>query len=198
MLDSYTEATSGDYDSLKPSDVVQHLLIVQPLNIRAGVTSTYRPGETFDAIICHVADLNDASGKTVYRSVMWSNGAIVDGLRENIGKTVAIKMVYATSKNGREFIKPEAAAGVDVEKAKVWLTANPTWSAPPLAAVGAAPDYVQQIEAGAFANTITGEVTSNPAPVTPDIAPAVDQAAVIAALANLTPEQRQAMGLPAA
>ena len=187
MLDTYTEPTSGEYDSLKPSDVVGHLLVIQPLSIRTGVTSTYRPGETFDAIITNVADLNDATGKTVYRNVMWSNGAIVDGLRENVGKTVAIKLVYATSKNGREFIRPEAAAGDDLERAKTWLSANPTAFAPQLGNVNTATGEIQQDFAAAVD-------AAQPAAA----APATDVAAAQAALNNLTPEQRKALGLPAA
>lgn len=196
MLDTYTEATSGDYDSLKPSDVVQHLLVVQPLSIRTGVTSTYRPGETFDAIISNVADLNDATGKTVYRSVMWSNGAIVDNLRENIGKTVAVKMVYATSKNGREFIKPEAATGDDIERAKTWLSANPTAFAPEVSTVNTATGeisgntFTQQLVTGTPAPAVPAQET--PAPVAPA---AIDPAAAAAAIANLTPEQLKALGL---
>lgn len=179
MLDTYTEPTSGDYDSLKPSETVDQLLVVQPLSIRSGVTSTYRPGETFDAIICNVANLDDASGKTIYRSVMWSNGAIVDGLRENVGKTVAIRLGYATSKNGREFIKPHAAEGADIERAKTWLSANPTAFAPEVGTV----------------NTATGEVSGDWSKPEPAAAPQIDAAAAAAAIANLTPEQKKALGL---
>lgn len=183
MLDTYTEATSGDYDSMKPSETVDQLLVVQPLNIRGGVTSTYRPGETFDAIICNVANLDDKTGKTIYRSVMWSNGAIVDGLRENIGKTVAIRFGYVTSKNGREFIKPTAADGADLERAKAWLSSNPTAFAPEVGTV----------------DTTTGEVTAAPVVVPAAAAPAaIDPAVAAAAIANLTPEQRVALGLTAA
>lgn len=45
-------------------------------------------------------------------------------------------------------------------------------------------------------NTATGEITPPTAPAPVAAAPAVDQAAVAAALAALTPEQRAAMGLP--
>lgn len=190
MLDTYTEPTSGEYDSLKPSETVDQLLVVQPLNIRTGVTSTYRPGETFEAIICNVANLDDKTGKTVYRSVMWSNGAIVDGLKENIGKTVAIRLGYSTSKNGREFIKPNAAAGPDLERAKTWLSANPTAFAPEVGTVNTTTGEVSNADAWtATAPTTTTPPAASPATTT------IDPAVAAAAIANLTPEQRAAMGL---
>lgn len=47
-------------------------------------------------------------------------------------------------------------------------------------------------------NTTTGEITPPPAPAAPAAAPVIDAAAAAAALANLTPEQRAALGLSAA
>jgi hypothetical protein len=125
LEDYVAPPAGGEGDQLSAKDVVGHTLVLQPLKIVSEVATKFG---TKDAISVNVADVSDR-GK-VYRSVLWFNGAIVDGLRGSIGKTIAARVSWASSKAGNEYLIVESVDTDEKTKAAKWLSENPTAFAP--------------------------------------------------------------------
>lgn len=119
-LDDYTP-NENNGDSLKPSEIIGHLLIVRIRQRKDGIVTQYSP-EGGPGIIVDVVDLEDGA---VYSDVLWMNGAIVDNLTPNVGKTIAIRLVWIAGKNGRNYVGIEAADDTAKAKAGTFLTSNP-------------------------------------------------------------------------
>lgn len=125
-LDDYVPPAQPEGDRVSPSDLTGRTLIVQPLKVAEGIETKYGPK---DGISVNVADiLND----DVYLNVLWFNAAIVDGLRESLGKTLAIELVERTAKNGNTYIAVDTVVPEQKTKAGAWLSAHPTAFAPPM------------------------------------------------------------------
>jgi hypothetical protein len=133
MLDDFTP-NENNGDSLKPSEIVGHLLIVRVRQRKEGIVTQYTPeggpGVTVDVVDLDHADTDTGViGPKAFSDVLWMNGALVDNLTPNVGKTIAIKLVWATGKSGRAYVSIEAADVAEKAKAAAYLTANPDpWS----------------------------------------------------------------------
>lgn len=132
-LDDY-QPNENNGDSLKPSEIIDHLLIVRIRQRKEGIVTQYTP-EGGPGVIVDVVDLDAVDtttgqiGPHAYGDVLWMNGAIVDNLTPNVGKTIAIRLVWATGKSGRNYVSIEAADDAGKAKAGAYLTANPDpWS----------------------------------------------------------------------
>lgn len=142
-LDDYTpNENSGD--SLKPSEIVGHQLIVRVRQRKDGIVTQYTP-EGGPGIVVDVVDLDATDtatgviGPKAYSDVLWMNGALVDNLTPNVGKTIAVVLVWVKGKNGREYVSIEAADDAAKAKAGAYLTSNPDpWSALDTPITGAA------------------------------------------------------------
>ena len=86
-------ATSGD--TVKPADLVGHLLIITPLEYKASITTSF--GDT-DAIS---VDLIDLTTNEEYSDVLFFNAALKSSLKPNIGKKVLAKMNTGIAKPGK-------------------------------------------------------------------------------------------------
>lgn len=115
-LSTYIPPERTEGDSYKPSENIGHLLIVKVTDHKHIETTTHKP-EGGPGIVADVCDL-DADG-SVFRDILWMNGAIVDGLKGHVGKTIAIKFAWSKSaKSGREYITIAAVQGADLERAQ--------------------------------------------------------------------------------
>jgi len=119
-LDDYTP-NENNGDSLKPSEIIDHLLIVRVRQRKDGIVTQYSP-EGGPGVVVDVVDLADGA---VYSDVLWMNGALVDNLTPNVGKTVAIKLVWVAGKNGRNYVGIQAADEAEKTRAATFLTTNP-------------------------------------------------------------------------
>lgn len=153
-LDDYTP-NENNGDSLKPSEIVGHLLIVRIRQRKDGTVTQYTP-EGGPGIVVDVVDLDATNTETgvigpiAYSDVLWMNGALVDNLTPNVGKTIAVKLVWVKGKSGREYVSIDPADDAGKAKAGAYLTTTPDpWSAldtpapapsaPPAAAPAGAP-----------------------------------------------------------
>lgn len=122
-LDEYTPETMGEGDKVKPSDIIDHPLIVKILDFRQGLTTKYNPDGDGEAV---VADVFDMADEKIYLQVMWFNNAIKDNLKNKVGKVLPIRLVYQTSKGGgNQYIVPAGLEGEDMETAKAWASSRP-------------------------------------------------------------------------
>lgn len=163
-LDDYTpNENSGD--SLKPSEIVGHNLIVRVRQRKEGIVTQYTP-EGGPGIVVDVVDFDHADAETgaigpkAFADVLWMNGALVDNLTPNVGKTIAVKLVWVKGKNGREYVAIEAANDAEKAKAGAYLTATPDpWSQLADVAPAAAPAPAATAPAAAPAITVPDNLT---------------------------------------
>ena len=137
-MTQFSDPSAGG-DSLKPADVLGHLLIVRPLEHRFGIVTSF--GEK-DAIRCDVADLTT---NEVHKDVLWFPGGLVGSLKGSIGELILARMGQGVAKPGQSAPWTLIGASADpaaVQQASTWLAANPGFQGignPTPAAAGAAP-----------------------------------------------------------
>jgi hypothetical protein len=86
-------------------------------------TARYKP-EGGEAVLLDVADLTT---NTVYISVKWFNGAIVDSLKGYVSAALPVKLFYDTPKTGTNpYINVEPLSGNELALAQSWAVGNPT------------------------------------------------------------------------
>jgi hypothetical protein len=120
----FSDPTQGD--QCKPAEILGHLLIVRPTELRVGVpTANYGPK---DAMQVDVADLDD-NGK-VYRESLWFNGVLIGSLRSHIGELVLARMTQGQAKPGQNppYVLQAVADGADKQRAQQWVNANPDFN----------------------------------------------------------------------
>jgi hypothetical protein len=91
----FAAPSAGGGDSLAPADVDGHLLVVEPLEHVASITTTF--GDK-DAIRVTVHDI---TAGTTHTDVLWFPGALVGSLKGNIGQRVLGVMGRGTAKPGQ-------------------------------------------------------------------------------------------------
>ncbi len=124
-LDEYVPETMAEGDKLKPSDVIDHPLIVKVLDYRTGITTKFSPAGDGEAVIVDVFDLSD---QKIHLGVMWFNNAIRDNLKNKVGKVMPVRLVYQSPKKagGNPYIIPTGLEGADLEAARAWAKQKPT------------------------------------------------------------------------
>lgn len=91
----FAAPSTGGGDSLAPADVDGHLLVVEPHEHVASVSTTF--GDK-DAIRVTV---HDVTTQTTHENVLWFPGALVGSLKGNIGQRVLGVMGRGTAKPGQ-------------------------------------------------------------------------------------------------
>lgn len=112
---------SAGGDSLKPADVLGHLLIVRPLEHVASIPTSF--GDK-DAIRCDVADLD---ANEIHRDVLWFPGLLIGGLKNSIGGVVLAVMSQGTAKPGQSapwMLEGKAGDPASTTRAEQWLATN--------------------------------------------------------------------------
>lgn len=110
-------------DQCKPAEVLGHVLIIKPVQLRDGVpTANYGPK---DAIEVDVVDL-DQDGR-VFRNCLWFNGVLIGSLRSHVGELVLGRMAQGQAKPGQSapFVLETVPEGEDKQRAQQWVNANP-------------------------------------------------------------------------
>lgn len=123
--------------SLKPADVENHLLVVEPLEYVATMVTAF--GDS-DAVRVTVHDITEG---TTHENVLWFPRALVGALKPSIGKRILAVMGKGEAKAGQSApwvlfdasSKPEAVAA-----ATAYLTGQTAATlAPPAPVIAAAP-----------------------------------------------------------
>jgi hypothetical protein len=114
-LSTYTPPERTEGDSFKPSEHVGQLLIVKVVDHKHIQSTTHKP-EGGPGVILNVCNLDD-DGK-VARDILWMNGALVDGLKNYVGQTLVIKLAWAKSASGREYLTISPADTAEIAKAQ--------------------------------------------------------------------------------
>ena len=151
-------AAGGSGDSLAPADVEGHVLVVEPQEYVASITTSF--GDK-DAIRVNVHDITT---QTSHADVLWFPGGLIGALKGQIGKRVLGVMTKGTAKPGQ---------------AAPWLLQDASTSAP---AVAAATAYLTAATAATLAAPAPA---ADPAPVAAP-ASALDAALGNLAAAGLT------------
>lgn len=137
QFETYTEPANEDYDSYSLSEHIETLLIVKVREYRTGIVTKHSP-EGKAGVTVDLVDLKD--GKT-YRSVLWMNAAVADGLKGYAGKgPVVVSPAYRSAKSGNDYIVMTPATPDQLTYAQEWVTKNGDPFAPVLATVGASSD----------------------------------------------------------
>lgn len=123
--------------TLKPADVEGHLLVVEPLEYVATMTTAF--GES-DAVRVTVHDIND---QATHESVLWFSSALVGSLKGSIGKRVLAVMGKGQAKPGQSapWVLVDASGSAPaVTAATAYLTGQVAQTmAPPAEPAPAAP-----------------------------------------------------------
>ena len=134
-------AAGGSGDSLAPADVEGHVLVVEPQEYVASITTSF--GDK-DAIRVNVHDITT---QTSHADVLWFPGGLIGALKGQIGKRVLGVMTKGTAKPGQ---------------AAPWLLQDASTSAP---AVAAATAYLTATTAATLAAPAAGPAPAAAAPV---------------------------------
>jgi integral membrane sensor domain MASE1 len=94
-MSMFDAPASGSGASVKPADVEGHLLVVEPLEYVANMTTAF--GES-DAVRIN---LHDVSAQESYESVLWFSSALVGSLKGSIGKRILAVMGKGQAKPGQ-------------------------------------------------------------------------------------------------
>lgn len=92
MFSSPATSSSG---SIKPADVENHLLIIEPTEYRQGITTTMGPA---DVIACTI---HDVTTQTTHHDVLLFPKVLVGSLKGSIGKRVLGIMGKGVAKAGQ-------------------------------------------------------------------------------------------------
>ena len=126
-------AAGGSGDSLAPADVEGHVLVVEPQEYVASITTSF--GDK-DAIRVNVHDITT---QTSHADVLWFPGGLIGALKGQIGKRVLGVMTKGTAKPGQAapwLLQDASTSAPAVAAATAYLTAA---TAATLAAPAAAP-----------------------------------------------------------
>ena len=140
-IDFASPGTGGSGDTLAPADVEGHVLVVEPAEYVASITTAF--GEK-DAIR---ATVHDITTQSTAHDVLWFPGGLIGALKGRIGQRVLGVMSRGQAKAGQSapWILVDASGNADaVKAATAYLTGAvaATLAAPvaaPVAAPAAAP-----------------------------------------------------------
>jgi len=93
-MSMFVSPSAANGDSIKPSDVEGHLLVVEPIEYIASMATSF--GDT-DAVRINVHDIN---AQATYESVLWFSGGLVGSLKGRVGQKVLGTMGKGTAKPG--------------------------------------------------------------------------------------------------
>ena len=111
-------APSTSTESVKVADLNGHLLIIEPIEYKTGITTVH--GDA-DAIEVRINDLDTA---TTHESVLFFNVALKNALKTKIGQKVLAKIGQGTAKPGKSapWILLDATGDADaVAKANAFI-----------------------------------------------------------------------------
>jgi len=128
-------APATQSDSVRPADLLDHLLIIKPKEYLTGINTSLGEAEAIEV------DLIDLDTNTEHNSVLFFNIALRTSLRTNIGKTVLSRMGQGIAKPGKSapWILIDATTDADaVAKATAYLAGSIKAPAPAVASVDSA------------------------------------------------------------
>lgn len=111
-------APSTSTESVKVADLNGHLLIIEPIEYKTGITTVH--GDA-DAIEVRINDLDTA---TTHESVLFFNVALKNALKAKVGQKVLAKIGQGTAKPGKSapWILLDATGDADaVAKANAFI-----------------------------------------------------------------------------
>jgi hypothetical protein len=122
QFDTYVAPAANDGDRYKPKENFGHVLVIKALEHKTGVITENSPEGT-DAISAHLVDLDD-TGQQVYRDTLLFGGALVDGLKGNIGKLLVIRLEPKKGVSGRTYPIIVAATDAELKRAEEWFATH--------------------------------------------------------------------------
>lgn len=153
----FVAPAAGSGDSLKPADVEGHLLVVEPTEYIASMSTSF--GDT-DAVRITVHDITAAK---TYESVLWFSGALVGSLKARLGQKVLGIMGKGTAKPGMSapwILQDASSNDKAVAAATAYLTGQvsaqltqapaPTYEANPKPTMSALDAALANLEANAL------------------------------------------------
>lgn len=183
-------------ETLKPADVQGHLLIVRPVSHEQNITTGFG---VKDAVRVNVVDLDGTDPDTnqpghVVIGALWFSGLLVGSLKNDLGKTLLGRMNQGVAKPGQSAPWKFDSAVDDqaaVQRASAWMNAHPG-----VLDGLAPPTNIAAPQPAANGNSFGQQPTvAAPQPAAAPPAPAGISPEAAAALAQLTPEQKQALGI---
>ena len=137
-------------DSVKPADLLGHLLLVTPLEFKESITTAF--GESSAIAV----DLVDLDTNEVYNDVLFFGRGLIANLKSNIGAQVLGRMAQGIARPGQS--APwilESATDADTQKAVAYVTAQATGNiATPAPTPAPAPTAVADVNDPAIAALI--------------------------------------------
>ena len=153
----FVAPAAGSGDSLKPADVEGHLLVVEPTEYIASMSTSF--GDT-DAVRITVHDITAAK---TYESVLWFSGALVGSLKSRVNQKVLGIMGKGTAKPGMSapwILQDASSNDKAVAAATAYLTGQvsaqltqppaPTYEANPKPTMSALDAALANLEANAL------------------------------------------------
>jgi len=111
-------APSASTESVKVADLNGHLLIIEPIEYKTGITTVHGDADAVEVRI------NDIDTATTHESVLFFNVALKNALKTKIGQKVLAKIGQGTAKPGKSapWILLDATGDADaVAKANAFI-----------------------------------------------------------------------------
>ena len=111
-------APSTSTESVKVADLNGHLLIIEPIEYKTGITTVHGDADAIEVRI------NDLDTNTSHDSVLFFNVALKNALKTKIGQTVLARIGQGTAKPGKSapWILVDATGDADaVAKANAFI-----------------------------------------------------------------------------
>jgi hypothetical protein len=131
-FEDFVAPSMEDSDKYAPKDHYDKPLAVKVREHKEGIVTANSP-DGAPGVIVDLVDLTD--GK-VYRNTLWMGGAVVDGLKQYVGKVLVIRFESRKSNSGRTYPAPVAASAADKELAGKYWSAKGDPFAPVFADLG--------------------------------------------------------------
>lgn len=119
-FEDFAPPAMEDSDEFKPKDNYDKPLVVKVKEHKTGIVTSNSP-EGGPGVIVDLVDLSDGN---VYRNVLWMGGAVVDGLKQYVGKVLVIRFESRKSNSGRTYPAPITATSEDKELAAKFYSAK--------------------------------------------------------------------------
>lgn len=190
-MSMFNQPTSGG-GFFKPADANGHLILIAAVHDISKRYDDLRKQEMDNATV-DLVDLDDA-GQELQERIIVSHPAIVNRLSVGGPMTLGRIGQVATKSGFQAWALLPFNEGIDDQRAEQWVLAHrPTFNQAAAPAPAPAP-AAAPIPAGV--NTVTGEITTPPAGLTPQQYAAAQQTPATAALAAQIPAQQQPQDEP--
>lgn len=108
-FEDFVAPVNEDSDPYPPKDNYNKPLLVKVREHKEGIVTSNSPDGAPGVIV----DLVDLSDGKIYRNTLWMGGAVVDGLKQYVGKVLVIRFESRKSNSGRTYPAPIKASDED-------------------------------------------------------------------------------------